>query len=180
MMCIVLLSSVCAFASTPQVSDSLDDPTFVEGDSLTDLDEALDEYDKLFDMDKNLTAGDVSNAILKIKMDDKLSAEQEEVFLEKLQIIYEDSGIQKASFPSSKYLAMVNYKQENGYYCGPATCKQTIKYINGSAKSQSAIAKSIGTTSAGSALPNMKNYVNKTTGKGYAIVTNPSKAKVKP
>ncbi len=42
--------------------------------------------------------------------------------------------------PSSitqKTIAVPYYKQENGHYCGPATLKQTLQYINGSSLSQS-------------------------------------------
>jgi len=38
-----------------------------------------------------------------------------------------------------------NYQQEASYYCGPATIKQAVQYINGSSASQGTYASSMGT-----------------------------------
>lgn len=68
------------------------------------------------------------------------------------------------------------FTQETNYYCGPATVKQTIHFINGSSENQSTIASDIGTTSDGSALEPMVNYINdrKSYGLDYTIYQNPS------
>ena len=72
-------------------------------------------------------------------------------------------------------------KQETGYYCGPATVKQTLTCINNTAPSQSAIASAIGTTTAGSDLASMVSYINKKIPtdeekEEYVIVKKPSKS----
>lgn len=52
------------------------------------------------------------------------------------------------------------YVQETNYYCGPATVKSVLNYINGSAPSQSTIATNCNTTSSGTYLADMINYLN--------------------
>lgn len=49
---------------------------------------------------------------------------------------------------SSKYLSVSLRKQENSYYCGPASTQMTLNYIKGILYSQSALATDMGTTSA--------------------------------
>ena len=74
-------------------------------------------------------------------------------------------------------IAVPYYKQENSYYCGPATTRQTVSFIKGSASSQSVIASAIGTTTAGSDLTPMKNYLNSVQSRNaYVITTSPSES----
>ena len=74
-------------------------------------------------------------------------------------------------------IAVPYYKQANGYYCGPATTRQTVSFIKGSASSQSVIAAAIGTTTAGSDLTPMKNYVNSVQSRNaYVITTSPTES----
>ena len=48
-----------------------------------------------------------------------------------------------------KTLNVTAFLQDNGHYCGPATVKQTLHYINGNSSSQSTYATALGTTTAG-------------------------------
>ena len=52
-----------------------------------------------------------------------------------------------------------NYKQETSYYCGPASVKQAIQWINGSSASQSTYASAMGTNSdSGTIVYNLTRY----------------------
>lgn len=52
------------------------------------------------------------------------------------------------------------YSQINNHYCAPACVQSVLKYINGSAPSQITIASGCNTTSNGTTMPNMINYLN--------------------
>ena len=82
-----------------------------------------------------------------------------------------------ATSNASGTIAVPYYKQQNSYYCGPATTRQTVSFIKGSASSQSVIATAIGTTTAGSDLTPMKNYLNNVQSRNaYVITTSPSES----
>ena len=80
-----------------------------------------------------------------------------------------DGGIILHSYDEGYYrtLAVPCFQQENDYYCGPATVKQVVHYLNGSSQSQSYYANKIGTTTAGSEMPRICNFVKTETGKNY-------------
>ncbi|MFJ7953979.1 C39 family peptidase [Lysinibacillus sp. NPDC096418] len=66
------------------------------------------------------------------------------------------------------------FKQAYSYYCGPATVKQTLQFINGSSNTQDTIASGIGTTTDGSNLANMVTYINKNQSKhSYMVHSSP-------
>lgn len=68
-------------------------------------------------------------------------------------------------------------KQTESYYWGPIPVKQTLQCINGSSSTQSYYAEKIGTTTAGSDLAPMVNYINTQIGnKRYIIMENPNVA----
>lgn len=95
-----------------------------------------------------------------------------------------ETGISTAALSQkSRTLNVPVCKQENGYYCGPATVKQTLTCINNTAPSQSVIASAIGTTSAGSDLSSMVKYINNNIPideekEAYIIVQNPSRSNI--
>lgn len=71
-------------------------------------------------------------------------------------------------------LSVPYFKQEKSYYCGPATTKQTVHFINGSSSTQGTIASAIGTTTDGSNLFDMVNYINnEQSHHDYLIINNP-------
>lgn len=71
-------------------------------------------------------------------------------------------------------LAVPYYEQQNGYYCGPATTRQTLHYFDkGLDLSQDAIAKSLGTTTAGTDGANIVTYLNSYRLWNYYTVNNP-------
>lgn len=61
---------------------------------------------------------------------------------------------------NSKNLKVNNYKQENGYYCGPATCKQVLSHYSVN-KTQKQLAKALGTTTDGTTMTNIPGVLNK-------------------
>lgn len=81
-----------------------------------------------------------------------------EILTKNLQEIVEIESIDSSSYYKS--LTVPLYKQDNGHYCGPATVKQTLHYINGTSKNQSDYAKLLGTTIAGSSFDAILNVVN--------------------
>ncbi len=62
-------------------------------------------------------------------------------------------------YPARK-LNMKSCKQINGYYCGPATTKQTLQYITGKSYKQGDIAKALGTTKDGTDGTQIIKYLN--------------------
>ncbi len=71
-----------------------------------------------------------------------------------------------------KKLKMPHFRQENGYYCGPATVQQTISYVAKVTVSQKVLAKELGTTKDGTDMMNIAKVVNKRisgTGKSYTM-----------
>ena len=76
-----------------------------------------------------------------------------------------------------KTLKMPHFKQENGYYCGPATVQQTISYVGKVTVSQRVLAKELGTTKDGTDMRNIAGVVNKHisgTGKSYTMMQIPN------
>lgn len=87
--------------------------------------------------------------------------------------------LRRDQYPASYLINVPLCTQETRYYCGPATVQQTMKFNMGSAftATQSEIAYDIGTTSAGSDLEPMLDYIfeNTTHGfRGYLIAYMPS------
>ena len=64
-------------------------------------------------------------------------------------------------------LAVTPFQQENGHYCGPATTRQVIDYLNGSSASQDTYARLLGTTSQGTEMPKIRDVLNQKTSKTY-------------
>lgn len=65
-------------------------------------------------------------------------------------------GATKLTIPGTFTL----YHQNTSYYCAPACVQSVLKYINGSAPTQSSIANGLGTTSSGTNMSNIAGYLN--------------------
>ena len=90
---------------------------------------------------------------------------------ERTEIVQEATQIR--GLYATKICNVPYFEQQNSYYCGPATAKQTIHYLSGGSISptQAAIAKVIGTTSSeGSSTTNITNWL-KTKGYYYYSVS---------
>lgn len=66
----------------------------------------------------------------------------------------------RIDFPVYTELAMPWFKQQNGHYCGPATVKQVLQYLNGVSLSQDDYAKELGTTTAGTDMTRIPGVLN--------------------
>lgn len=68
-------------------------------------------------------------------------------------------------------LSVTNYRQDNGYYCGPANVKQVVQYLNGSSASQSTYASYMETNSIdGTYVYAIRNALNNYTSQSYSYV----------
>lgn len=70
----------------------------------------------------------------------------------------------RLSGPTYMSLNVPTCEQINGYYCGPATVQQTIKFYKGSAPSQDTIASQLGTTTDGTDMTRIAGVVNNNLG----------------
>ena len=75
---------------------------------------------------------------------------------QKLNVLYRN----RISYPSKITLTVKHFTQENGHYCGPATVKQVVHWVNGSSNSQDWYAEKLGTTSAGTTMTNIPGVLN--------------------
>ncbi len=107
---------------------------------------------------------------------------QEELELEKQKMakamsLFNDNRTYAAT-PSQVVYKIINvptFRQETGYYCGPATTKEILHSIKGSSASQGAYASQLGTTSKnGTYFPNLVNVINKNQSKfKYGMTQSP-------
>lgn len=70
-------------------------------------------------------------------------------------------------------VAIPYFKKKNYYYCGPATTKQSLHYINGYSPSQDVIANALGTTTAGTDGDRIVVYMNENQSKIYYMAVPP-------
>lgn len=63
------------------------------------------------------------------------------------------------------------FEQINSYYCGPATVKQVLDYINGYSSSQSSYAGRLGTTTSGTDMTAIPPIINSDIGRNWYIYT---------
>lgn len=113
----------------------------------------------------------VSKQIEMIESDTSLSEEDKSNFIKKLTDMQISPII---SSVTSKVLSVPYYKQETGYYCGPATTKQTLQFVKGSSPSQSTIAKILGTTqSNGTDGTKIVSYLNASQNKINYVISKP-------
>jgi len=165
-----MIISTHAFALETDVDLDIDSTSFevkrsslfINGDSGELSDSALSDED-IFKMIETLDSARARNNI-------------DSHILGKLKAVSEASKSMLTK--KNQVLGVKLFTQDTSYYCGPATVKQTLHYINGSSPSQSTIASGIGTTTAGSALQPMVNYINSRINSRYVIVSKPSKNRI--
>ncbi|MDE6017127.1 MAG: C39 family peptidase [Acetatifactor sp.] len=75
---------------------------------------------------------------------------------QKLNSLYRN----RVSYPSSIKISVTQFPQQNGYYCGPATVKQVVHWINGSSNSQDWYAEKLGTTKDGTNMTCIPDVLN--------------------
>lgn len=61
---------------------------------------------------------------------------------------------------TDRNLGIQYFTQERGYYCGPASVKEVLHFLNGSSLSQSTYASNMGTNSSGTMVYRVRNELN--------------------
>jgi len=116
----------------------------------------------------------ISNIPLEKQLEDflnnpELTPQQKEAARLKVEeaIYMRDNPVQTRVSYSTVTLNLTDYTQENKYYCGPATTRQTLGFLGNSwiyggytPPTQSTIASKIGTTTSGTEWYNIVNYIN--------------------
>ncbi len=128
-------------------------------------------------LDKNLSTEEQLRIISNSKI---LSDEQKLQAVEKINFVKQANKL-KLDEITPLYNTTFNFtveipyfKQKNSYYCGPATTKQSLHYINGVSPSQDVIANSLGTTTAGTDGANIVTYMNANQNYIYYMAITPS------
>ncbi|UII54747.1 C39 family peptidase [Cytobacillus spongiae] len=99
---------------------------------------------------------------------EELANEKDLLLLESLSSDQEQEGYSLMSLPEGEYysLSVTNYKQETGYWCGPASVRQSLSFhktksgSSTSLPSQTTLASKAGTTSDGSTTTGLVTALN--------------------
>ncbi len=122
----------------------------------------------------NQSAVILEDRLEEIKNDNSMSEEDKQRHIEKVEYFIElrdSSNKTRATYTAprkEKTLSVPYCKQEENNYCGPATVQQTCKYYGkANVDTQTDIAGEIGTTSSGTDVQPILNYVNGKLGTTY-------------
>lgn len=122
----------------------------------------------------NQTAIILEDRLEEIKNDNRMSEEDKQRHIEKVEYFIElrdSSNLTRATYTPPRYsktLSVPYCMQVKNNYCGPATVQQTCKYYGkANVDTQSSIAEAIGTTSSGTDVQPILNYVNGMLGTTY-------------
>lgn len=153
--------SICLVVSIMCASSMLysSATTIIDGDTVRN-DERIFEKSEGLILDENVSVQEQLDVISKSNI---LSDEQKNQAVDKINFSAQlkNAGEMKSSNESYRYTIPVPYfKQENSYFCGPATTKQTIHYIDGVSASQYVIASALGTTTNGTDGADIVTYLN--------------------
>lgn len=99
---------------------------------------------------------------------DNITPEMRALEQQKLNSLYRN----RVSYPSSIKLSVPHFTQDNNYYCGPATVKQVVHWINGSSNSQDWYAKKLGTTSNGTDMTRIPDVLNECIDEQYYVYSS--------
>ncbi len=127
----------------------------------------------VFANDTNLFSGDSLNIEnIQSYIDDNEDSINE--YLSSLDEYINEKEKETRAFPHTMYgaLNVTVFQQETSYYCGPATVKQVIHYINGSSKTQSQYASMLKTTTSGTDMTLIPNVLRQETGYNYVYIAN--------
>lgn len=69
-------------------------------------------------------------------------------------------GLRTFAQGEMKTLNVANFKQETSYWCGPATVKQVVHFLNGSSQNQTFYAGKLGTTTDGTDFSKIPKVLN--------------------
>ena len=148
----------------------------IDGDNLTTEEMTFEKSEGLI-LDESLSLEEQLDVI---SNSNSLSAAQKEQAFEKINDIEngEYSNLTNASRSNTLgyyiTIAVPYFMQPNGYYCGPATTKQTIHYLTGTSADQGTIAKALRTTKAGTDGMFIIDYLNDNQNAVYYISATPA------
>lgn len=148
----------------------------IDGDTVTTEEMTFEKSEGLI-LDENLSLEEQLDVI---SNSNSLSAAQKEQAFEKINDIEngEYSNLTNASRSNTLgyyiTIAVPYFMQPNGYYCGPATTKQTIHYLTGTSADQGTIAKALRTTKAGTDGMFIIDYLNDNQNAVYYISATPA------
>lgn len=152
--------SVSATATNEEVTKSNEIKFAISEGLILDESLSLEEQLALISNSTILTEKQKSQAISKINFTKQINTLQ--------------YGQTRASTVTYNCTVSIPYfKQNNSYYCGPATTKQSMHYLTGSSQSQSSIASALGTTTAGTDGNNMVTYLNANQSNVYYMAIYP-------
>ncbi|RKI40713.1 hypothetical protein D7V86_16925 [bacterium D16-51] len=153
------------------------------GDSLNDLEESMqynekEEIEKMLKEPEGLSEAQIEDLKEKQKIVNNSLLENKlyvDAKTNNLDIVPDISAFAAGDRDVDKdriLLNMTQCEQKNSYYCGPATTRQTLLWINGSAPSQDKIAEGIGTTKDGTDGTKIVPYLNKKQKKRVYVISD--------
>lgn len=183
--CTSLVAVLAVLLSFPAVAQAVavTDPLISEKSALENI-SVETQFSALFEQLRAIDADETTDNILRIeRAKDKyafISMTEEErtayVRSQKAKMIQNSLATRSAAYSLQlsymERLPVPHYTQENLYYCGPATAKQTIAFMSDESinPSQSEIAQAIGTTTNGSSTTSIQKWLAKY---GYDFVSVP-------
>lgn len=107
--------------------------------------------------------GDDPRAIPDIPSPEQMTAKQQKIaIIKQLETLRKQAAINGGVSPFSNIatLSVPSFEQETNYWCGPATTKQVLHYLNKSSESQSYYANELGTTTDGTVFSIIDDVLN--------------------
>ena len=147
----------------------------IDGDTVATEEMTFEKSEGLI-LDKSLSLEEQLNVI---SNSNSLSAAQKEQAFEKINEIAnsEHSNLTNASRSNTLgyYItrAVPYFKQDEDWFCGPATTKQTIHFLTGTSADQGTIAKALHTTKAGTDGMSIIDYLNDNQNDVYYVDVTP-------
>ena len=123
--------------------------------SLNNVETSAESTNDILDGDLSYDEG----AEVYIPTDEDIALNHEKLY------VTSDSNSKNKTFRRSsqgfyQVLSVNCFKQETNYWCGPATVKQTINYMNGSSSSQKTYANQLGTSTSGTDMTSIPSVLN--------------------
>lgn len=148
----------------------------VGGDRLATEEMTFEKAEGLI-LDENLSLKEQLNVISNSK---SLSEAQKQQAYEKINDIVNGEYSNSTNLTRSNTLgyyitrAVPYFRQDEDWFCGPATTKQTIHFLTGSSEDQGSIAEDLGTTLGGTIGANIVTYLNARQNAVYYVTATPA------
>ena len=148
----------------------------IDGDNLTTEEMTFEKSEGLI-LDESLSLEEQLDVI---SNSNSLSAAQKEQAYEKINDIVNGEYSNSTNLTRSNTLgyyitrAVPYFRQDEDWFCGPATTKQTIHFLTGSSEDQGSIAEDLGTTLEGTIGVNIVTYLNARQNAVYYVIATPA------